>query len=235
MKLIKKRNPYEVTKSDRDFWEKFSYKVPDLPNEVWKQIPNTMYYVSNKARVKRCFTERVMHNGESKYYRERLIKPQIQTQKNGRQNVYIPLVDYSCHQRKFLLSRLVAAAFIPNPDPKNKIQVNHIDENPLNNLPDNLEWTTPQENVNHGTHNKRVGKATKERWAKMTAEETEKAIERLVKSRRKKVTCDGVVYKSATEFAKQNGLNRNTVGHWFTGYVDMPEEWKARGLKYLDE
>lgn len=43
--------------------------------------------------------------------------------------------------------RLVAMAYIPNPD--NKPEVNHIDGNKLNNCADNLEWVWGWENVEH--------------------------------------------------------------------------------------
>ena len=52
--------------------------------------------------------------------------------------------------------RLVAQAFIPNP--VNKPQINHIDENKSNNHISNLEWMTAIENTNHGTRNERAGK-----------------------------------------------------------------------------
>ena len=53
-----------------------------------------------------------------------------------------------------LVHRLVALSFISNP--KAKPQVNHIDENPLNNNVMNLEWCTPRENCNHGTRIERI-------------------------------------------------------------------------------
>ena len=58
-------------------------------------------------------------------------------------------------RHKFLIHRLVAIAFIPNPD--NKPEVNHKDCNVDNNNVYNLEWVTRLENNNHTpTYEKRV-------------------------------------------------------------------------------
>lgn len=60
-------------------------------------------------------------------------------------------------QKYFLIHRLVAQAFIPNPE--NLPEVNHKDENPSNCRVENLEWCTHEYNLNYGTHNERISKA----------------------------------------------------------------------------
>ena len=69
--------------------------------------------------------------------------------KNG--YVYVHLTALNGKRKKERLHRLVALAFIDNPEGLS--QVNHIDENKLNNAVDNLEWCSAKYNANYGTRN----------------------------------------------------------------------------------
>lgn len=111
--------------------------------EVWKPVVGYegLYEVSSDGRVKSLF----------RYKKE--LKPNIT--RNGYATVEL-FKDKS--SKRLLIHRLVAMAFIPNPD--NLPQVNHIDENKLNNDVSNLEWITAKENMNFGTRNKRQKDAT---------------------------------------------------------------------------
>lgn len=114
--------------------------------EQWKEIAGyeDLYEVSDKGMVKSL---NYNHTGK-----ERILKPY----KNG--NGYLQVIlRKDGHRKQPLVHRLVADAFIPNPN--NLETVNHKDEVKTNNAATNLEWMSQKDNINYGTRNKRVGEA----------------------------------------------------------------------------
>ena len=109
--------------------------------EIWKDIKGYegKYQVSNFGNVKSL---NYNHTGK-----EQLLKPVQYNNGYLCINLYKPL-------KRFLIHRLVANAFIPNPD--NLPCVNHKDENKHNNHVYNLEWCTNKYNINYGTCIERI-------------------------------------------------------------------------------
>lgn len=123
--------------------------------EEWKTIPYyEEYQVSTLGRVKRLAYYKNVCGGSKQYCEERILKPQ--KRKRGYQAV---MLSKNSKEKSFLVHRLVAMVFIPNPD--NLPQVNHKDENTSNNCVDNLEWCDQCYNSNYGTSKYRISNKLK--------------------------------------------------------------------------
>lgn len=108
--------------------------------EMWKPIPSLQgkYSASNCGNIKR--NKRI--NADGRVWEEKLLKQQHD--RNGYANVHI-----SIDGKPMLLAvhRAVAECFCTKPDGCDI--VNHIDNNPSNNVAENLEWTTYSGNMQH--------------------------------------------------------------------------------------
>lgn len=117
--------------------------LEDLPNEEWRDIKDFegLYQISNYGRVKSL--DRIIHASDRDIHRKNMIK---KISKNNRGYYVIALFNTNTFKR-YLVHRLVAQAFIPNPD--NKPEVNHITPVSKDLCDDrvcNLEWVTSKEN-----------------------------------------------------------------------------------------
>lgn len=123
------------------------YIVENLEGEVWLPIKNFegYYEISNLGNVKsvsRIVACSPKSGHEARKVNERILKPSIskgyyhiKLAKNGK-----------------IYSRQIARLVLENFNPIeniDKLQVNHIDSNPLNNKLSNLEWVTPIQNLQH--------------------------------------------------------------------------------------
>lgn len=166
--------------------------------EVWKDIKGYegIYQVSSLGRVKRLAHTCVNTKQVKRHLPERMLLPTKQS--NGYVHVHL-------HQQNktqgISVHRLVATAFIPNPN--NLPQVNHKDEDKTNNNVENLEWCTAEYNINYGTGKKRLSEFKKNK----------KGGDRDVKGVCK-FDFDGNLlaeYPSVGEASRQTGINQATI------------------------
>ena len=159
--------------------------------EVWKKVKdNRTYSVSSTGLVRNDKTGRVL-------------KPWICS-------VGYLTIKFGLYSKNKLVHRLVATAFISNPD--NKPEVNHKDGNKLNNSISNLEWMTRSENIQHGFetglisrqigHKKSVG--SKNSMAKLNEEKVKQIRKELLKS-------------SSYDIAKKYGVSYATIRYIASG------------------
>lgn len=134
------------TQSDREYWFRRKAKRPEiiiknLPDEEWRDIVGYegLYLVSNMGRVKGVNRIKII-KGFNYECAEKLLSPTGKKYKN------VCLFNNGI-RGYFLVHRLVAIAFIPNPE--NKPEVNHLRGYKNGDGVDNLEWATKPENEKH--------------------------------------------------------------------------------------
>jgi len=106
-------------------------------SEEWKDIEMTdgVYQVSTLGQIRR--SKEVHGPGSKSTYVGKLMKPEVDT------HGYLRL-RLKRKKLRFRIHRLVAAAFIPNPE--NKPSINHKNGDKQDNRVENLEWCTTDEN-----------------------------------------------------------------------------------------
>lgn len=128
--------------------------------EIWKPIKDyeDLYEISNYGKIRSkdriVYQKNRWNNDIIQFtYKGKMLNTKI----NKNEYVQVHLTKNK-KQKRYLVHRLVAEAFIPNP--RNKPQVNHINCIKSDNRVDNLEWNTPQENTRHAIKNNRRKLAT---------------------------------------------------------------------------
>lgn len=157
-----------------------------MSNEIWKDIKNYegLYQVSNLGKVRNSKGD-ILYQGSIKGGYKRV---QLHNTKKA---------------KSLLVHRLVAEAFIPNPE--NKPYINHKNSCTTDNTISNLEWCTPSENTIHGykygnmkNGNKKRATTCKENFSKKVRQYDLKM--NLIKE-----------YESLSEASKANNFSKSNL------------------------
>ena len=146
-----------------------------MSDEQWKDVVGleNCYEVSSLGRIrsKERNVKITKSNGSS--YNRPMKSKILKDKTNNRGYHQIVLKDLNGNRYDKMIHRMVAEAFIVNPDPENKTTVNHIDGNKDNNTITNLEWATYSEQNQHAYD---TGLRDKTKLMKPLSEETKQKM-----------------------------------------------------------
>lgn len=202
-----------------------------LIDDVWRKVVGYegLYEVSVSGKVRS--TDRIVSDSLG---RRRQLKGELK-------GISISSDGY-CHvslskdgvEKHCQLHRIVAAAFIPNPD--TKPQVNHKDGNKQNNCANNLEWVSAQENTQHAID---FGLRQNVGYTSHTSPSAKQTFRYLMKRCKPVMNmCTGEIYKSHSAAAKALKVNPTSVDEAITKHrpvrgVQLRELCEAEKLNYF--
>lgn len=178
-----------------------------MEKEIWRPIKGyeDYYDVSSYGNVRSVDRLVTYSDGRKHLHKGRILSPE----KNRCGYLFCVLCKNS-KQKSSKVHRLVAEAFLPNPD--NLPEVNHKDENKANNCVENLEWCTRSYNVNYGTAIQR----SVEKHSKPVLQidlETNQIIAK---------------YQSANEAGRQTNLSQGNISNCCNGKLKTYKGFKWR-------
>lgn len=115
-----------------------------MQTEIWKPVKGyeSYYEVSNEGNIRTI--ERIIKLPTHQYLKKQKLLTQF---KDRRGYFHVKLYDGNGKCKSLTTHRIVALTFLNNP--KELIEVNHIDHNKHNNCLSNLEWITRSDNIKH--------------------------------------------------------------------------------------
>ena len=204
-----------------------------MQKEKWVDIQGYVgfYQISNLGRVKSLSRTYYTYNYLKKEKIKITRKEKYMSYKKDSNDYMIVSLSRNGKTKAFTIHRLVASAFIPNPD--NLPQINHINGIKTDNRVENLEWCTPSYNVEH---------SFKTGIRKMTSKQIKQAKENIKKafeSKRRKVyqlTPEGEVIKlwdSFTDIYKELHYSWGNIGQVCRGKQELAYgyKWKYKEIK----
>lgn len=176
-----------------------------MEEEIWKDVSGYegLYQISNKGRIKSFINNKGI-------CREKILK--LVLKKTG----YLQITLHKNKQQKvFRVHKLVALAFLPNPN--NLPFINHKDENKSNNCVDNLEWCDEKYNVNYGTCRQKISESQKGEkgywYGKHPSEETRNKLSEIRKGKKMLLSHEERARRSERAKARKGNKNPNYGKH----------------------